>query len=121
MKASTYFNNTKIGRPVKNIHDARMLQEDLNRLQDWSEKWEMQFNVNKCSIMNIGKGNCQVEYTLNETTLGRTNSVRDLGVQVSGDLCPREQCIIARSWANKILGFIGRCVTNRTSVVILRL
>ncbi len=72
----------------------------------------MHLNV---SIMSIGKENCQVDYTLNETTLGRTNSVRDLGVQVSSDLHPREQCIIARNRANKILGFIGRCMTNRRS------
>ncbi len=55
---SNFADDAKIGRSVKNIHDAGMLQEDLNRLQDWSEKWEMQFNVNKCSIMSIGKGNC---------------------------------------------------------------
>ena len=52
---------TKIGRPVKNINDARMLQVDLNRLHKWSEKWQMQFNVNKCSIMSIGKGNRPVD------------------------------------------------------------
>ena len=45
----------------------------------------------------------------------------DLGVQVSSDLRPREQCIIARNRVNKILGFISRCVTNRSSKVILKL
>ena len=92
-----------------------MLQEDLNRLHDWSEKWEMKLNVNKCSIISIGKGNRTIDYSLNEATLGRTYSARDLGVQVSSDLRPREQYIIARNKANKILGFIGRSVTNRNS------
>ena len=32
----------------------------------------MQFNVNKCSIMNVGKGNKPVDYPLNDTTLGRS-------------------------------------------------
>ena len=44
---SKFADDTKIGRPVKNIHDASMLQEDLIRLHDWSEKWEMKFDVNK--------------------------------------------------------------------------
>ena len=70
--------------------------------------------------MSVGKDNRPVDYTLNDTTLGRSYSVRDLGVQVSSDLHPREQCIIARNRANKILGFISRCVTNRSSEVILR-
>ena len=96
-----------------------MLQYDLNRLYEWSEKWQMQFNINKCSIMRVDKGNRPVDYTLNDITLGRSYSVRDLGVQVSSGLRPRG--IIAKNRANKMLGFIGRCVTNRSSEGILRL
>ena len=118
---SKFADDTKVGRPIKNIEDARRLQEDLNRLQEWSEKWKMQFNVNKCTFMSVGKENWHVDYTLSNTTLGKTLSARDLGVQVSCDLRPRQQCILARNRANKILGFISRCVTNRTPEVILRL
>ena len=67
--------------------------------------------------MSVDKGNRPVDYTLNDTTLGRSYSVRDLGVQVSSDLRPREQCNIARNRANKILGFI-RCVKNRSSEIV---
>ena len=49
------------------------------------------------------------------------NAERDLGVIISQDLWPREQCISARNKANRILGLISRTVTNRTSEVILRL
>ena len=45
----------------------------------------MQFNVNKCSIMSVGKGNRPVDYALNDTTLGRSYSVRDLKVKVNSD------------------------------------
>ena len=44
--------------------------------------------------------------------------MRDLGVQISSDLRPKEERIIARNRANKIMGFIGRCVTNRSSEVV---
>ena len=47
--------------------------------------------------------------------------MRQLGVQLSSDLRPREQFIIARNRANKILEFISRCVTNKSSEIILRL
>ena len=50
----------------------------------------MQFGVSKCGIMSVGKVNRPVDYTLNNTTLGRSYSVRDLGVQVNCDLGPRE-------------------------------
>ncbi len=52
---SKFDHDTKIGRSVKNIDDVRMLQ-DLNKLHDCSEKWEMQFNVKQCSIMSVGNG-----------------------------------------------------------------
>ena len=42
-------------------------------------------------------------------------------VIISQDLWPREQCISAKNKANRILEFISRTVTNRTSEVILRL
>ena len=44
---SRFVDDTKIARPIKNIDDARMLQDDLNKLYEWLEKWQMQFNVNK--------------------------------------------------------------------------
>ena len=116
-----FADDTKIGRPVKTLEDARILQGDLDRIYDWSEKWLMKFNVSKCSIMSIGRGNGPMNYTLNNIILERSYSVRDLGVQVSSNLQPREQCIIARNKANRILGFISRCVTNRSSEVILKL
>ena len=70
-----------------------MLQDDLNRLYEWSKKWQMQFNVNKCSIMSVGKGNRPVYYALNDNTLGRSYSVWDLGVQISSDLRPENSVL----------------------------
>ena len=71
--------------------------------------------------MSVAKAYRPVDYTLNDTTLVRSYSVRYLRVQISNDLRPREQCIIARNRANKILGFISIGMTNKNSKVILRL
>ena len=85
---SKFADDTKIARSVKNICDARMLQDDLNRLYEWSEKLQMEFNVNKFSIMSVDKGNRPVDYTLDDTILGRSYSVRGLGVQVNVTCAP---------------------------------
>ena len=38
--------------------DGGVLQEDLDRLLVvWSEVWQMRFNVDKCSVMHMGRGN----------------------------------------------------------------
>ncbi len=34
---------------------GEMLQKDLNNIAKWSHKWEMEFNINKCKVMNLVK------------------------------------------------------------------
>ena len=38
------------------------LQEDLNRLQNWSDKWNLYFNVEKCKVLHVGKNNPEHDY-----------------------------------------------------------
>ncbi len=37
--------------------DARELQGDLDRLYDWVRKWQMEFNIGKCSTLSVGRNN----------------------------------------------------------------
>jgi len=41
---------------VTNATDGLQLQQDLDRLCDWSDKWQMEFNIAKCKTMHIGNG-----------------------------------------------------------------
>ena len=61
------------------------------------------------------------EYNVNGVDIGKSNSKKDLGLLVSQNLRPREQCISARNRANRVLDFITRSVSNRSVDVILRL
>ncbi len=55
MTMTKFADDTKIGRTIRTEEDARAMQEDLNKLSAWSEKWQMNFNVTECSILNVGK------------------------------------------------------------------
>ncbi len=66
----------------------------------------MEFNIGKCSIMSAGRNNPLHNYSLNAAPLGRSGRERDLGVLVSSDLRPRNQCIQAKNRTNRVLGFI---------------
>ena len=35
------------------------LQEDINKLVEWANKWQISFNVDKCSVMHIEYNNMQ--------------------------------------------------------------
>ena len=78
----------------------------------------MEFNHDKCRVMNVGRENPNNRYNINNVTLNISECERDLGVQVSSDLHPRKQCIEARNRASKMLGFIARSVKSRSTEAI---
>ena len=40
-------------RTINNSEDASLLQQDLDRLHQWTVKWQMQFNTDKCHSMKF--------------------------------------------------------------------
>ena len=40
-------------RTISNQDDADRLQDDLDKLQEWTETWQMNFNANKCYLLSI--------------------------------------------------------------------
>ena len=82
---------------------------------------QMDFNIDKCQGMNIGRENPQNKYNINRVMLNRSECERNLGFQVTSDLCPRKQCIEARNRANRLLGFITKSIKSRSAEVILKL
>ena len=69
--------------------DKQHLQNDLDRLVKWSEKWQC------CSILGNVNAYIQDMGTLNymgDTVLGTTVKEKDLGVTISADMKVSEQC-----------------------------
>ncbi len=59
-----FADNGKIGNSIVTDSDGMRLQQDLRRVSEWSERWEMPFNVNKCHILQIGTRNPEFEYEM---------------------------------------------------------
>jgi len=49
-----FADDTKIWKRIIGLKDCVELQEDLIRLQSWSEEWLLQFNPEKCKVMHVG-------------------------------------------------------------------
>ena len=58
-----------------------LLQRDLDYLLDWSNTWQMPFNVLKCQVMHLGKDNQEFEYFMGSHKLKIVKERRDFGVQ----------------------------------------
>ena len=117
---SKFADDTKIGRQISSEQKAMVLQGELNRMHKWAVKWQMDFNINKCSTLYVGRHNTRNIYTLDKVDIGKSNCEKEVGALVNQDLRSREQCISAKNRANRILGFIARSVSNRSADVIIR-
>ena len=91
-----------------NDGDKQHLQNDLDKLVKWSEKWQMLFNFRKCKCLHTGHGNLDVNYKMEDTVLGTTVKEKDLRVTISADMKVSVQCGIAASKGNRFLGLIRR-------------
>lgn len=114
-----YLNNTmaflfaddlKILRVIKSFSDVKLLQEDINRLLEWCDRNDMQFNVKKCSQITFTRKHKFIEsnYNMNGQYLNKVEVVRDLGVLLDKQLTfiPHIDAIIKK--AAKATGFIIR-------------
>jgi len=48
-----FADDTKVWKKITGIKDCMDLQEDLTNLQNWSDKWLLQFNAEKCKVMHV--------------------------------------------------------------------
>ena len=108
-----FADDTKVFRKVNTDGDKQHLQNDLNRLVKWSEKWQMLFNFGKYKYLHTGHGNLDVNYKMGATVLGTIIKEKDLGVTISADMKVSEQCGIAASKGNQTLGLIRRNITYK--------
>ena len=61
------------------------------------------------------------EYKMGDAVLGRTTQEKDLGVTFSADMKVSEQCGIASSKGNKIIGLIRRTIMYKDKQLIVPL
>ena len=72
----------------------------------------MLLNFGKCKCLHTGHENLDVHYNMGDTVLGTTVK-KDLGKTISADMTVSEQCGIAASKGNHILGLIRRNITYK--------
>ena len=116
-----FADDTKIAQLIEKPEDAAELQRSLDRLSAWATKWQMEFNVTKCHVMHVGRNNLEHVYVMGGAQLGKTAEERDIGVAITSNLKPRQQCRKAARTASAVLGKIIRAFHYRDSKVFLNL
>jgi len=116
-----FADDTKLGKTVQVEKDREELQEALDQLCIWAEKWGMVFNVGKCKVMHMGHSNPAFNYTMNGQVLEETKEERDIGVIVSSNMKPTAQCLRAAKTAQTVLGQLSRAFHYRDRHIFMRL
>ena len=95
---------------VASPEDAGRLQADLDKLTEWQNKRQMDFNAKKCYVLHITHTKIpqKFTYTLNNTELQETQTHTYLGVDLSCDLKWNSHINRIASKANRTLGFLRR-------------
>ncbi|CAH8460438.1 unnamed protein product [Schistosoma rodhaini] len=104
--------------PTEESYISTVIQEEINRLYEWTISWNLPLNVDKSGFINIGR--ClNLNLAIHKYTLKPLNTVRDLGLRYSDSLNFSEHIASQISKARKLIGFIMINFNNTESRLLL--
>ena len=110
-----FADDTKIWARTSNTEDSKLLQDDLDKLVEWSKKWLLKFNPEKCKVMHVGHGR-RTEYFLEDNgithRLQEVSSEKELGVLTTSNLKPSLQRVRSAEKATSVLRMVNRSFKN---------
>ena len=59
-----FADDTKLYRTIVDKNDETILQNDIDQIAAWSERWQIPFNVNNCKVLKVGKNDQNVKYSM---------------------------------------------------------
>jgi ribonucleases P/MRP protein subunit RPP40 len=111
----------KGAKKMRNEKDREELQEVFNKLYEWALAWGMEFNIPKCKVMHVGRGNPRNKYNMNGVEFQAVDEETDIGIVAHRALKPAKQCEKATNRAKSVLNLIRRNVHYRDWKVFVNL
>ena len=105
-----FADNTALYLTISTSSQSEILQKDLDNLERWSHKWDMQFNPSKCQVSHITRSKKPIptQYTLHNCILESVSSAKYLCVDISSDLSWDTHINRISKKANNTHGFLRR-------------
>ena len=106
-----FADDTKILREIRSKEDSLALQNDIDALEVWSQKWLLTFHPNKCHVLTIGKHKNikhTHKYELYGKELEHVSQEKDLGVTIDSHLTFEEHINLKIKSASTMAGLIRR-------------
>ena len=106
-----FADDIKLSRTIKSSDDIQTLQDDIDKLFEWSITWNLNFSKAKCCYIQVGppSRSCRHSYMLNSITITSTDKQKDLGIWIDPNLNFHNHTRQTVSRANHTLGLIRKC------------
>ena len=95
-----------IYRTIESEHDHIILQQDLNKLQEWANAWLMSFNPSKCEMIRNKKNPIVGNYYIQNHLIKVVTHAKYLGVTIDKHLIFNEHICRISYKANSINAFL---------------
>jgi len=112
---------TKLFRAIRGSEDREKLQNYLNQLVKWSERWQLGFIENKCKVFHLTNSNHIHIYEMNGAALDITHAEKDLGLTVDEDLKFHKNVVKVVNKASRMLGLIRKTFSLLEQTTVPRL
>lgn len=123
-KCLLFADDLKIYRTITSHNDAALIQEDLDRIEQWCNLNHMKLNVQKCSHIRFTrkKQSNSISYNIRGLLLETVDEVRDLGVIMDTKVNFRSHIDSIVTKSARLLGFLKRSTRGfrlvRTKIVL---
>ena len=105
-----FCDDTIIAKEISNEQDSNELQNDLNKVLEWSKIWGMKFNTDKCVQMTVTNKRNPIsnQYFLDGIALSKKQVIKYLGILIDHKLTFSEHIKDKSKKATTILNMLRR-------------
>ena len=106
------------------VHDIKsksinVLQIRLDKISDWSIKWQLPISYSKCYSMHFGVNNPNTVYKFGDADIKSESDIKDLGVFVSNNLKSSFHCNKLIDKTKRLCSMLFRCLKSSDPTCLL--
>jgi hypothetical protein len=118
--AKLFANDTKVYTVVNKEEEQHSLQNDINNLVHWSDKWLLKFNKSKYKHVHLGHATNK-KHKIGENEINQVTGEKDLGILIDDKLKFQQHINQQKNKASQRLGMSKRNFSYMDKEMFLKL